>query len=439
MERELRYQILRASVRDRTFLKSSWRDIQPENFPEREERIIAETAVAFYEKYQEPVGALIRSEADDLAHQKKVGSEGRKKLKDLLDLILGAKMELVPVKALEDRLKTLKVTSFYESAVEEIITAQEKGELSAHVLADLVDKANKELSLVDMTSSDYFNELEQRIDLREHHNGTKYPLLGIGPLDEKIKGVPRKGVGMFMAPFKGGKGLALLHVATAYALQGYSSLIITLEDPKDLVESRLDSTMTGIPLNYLTRLPNKLRRRFEEAKEKMRGKIRVIDGTDGGWTITRVEQAWEQHKQHGFTADCIVIDYDDEIECERNFKGEHARRFEFAEIYRRMRRMAAKLDIIVWTAAQGTRASEGVKVLTGKYLAEDISKIRKVWLGIGIGTNKDDEKVKHLYVLGHKDDRSHFGVDVVSDFQSAIFFDAEATARYQAQKKREEL
>jgi hypothetical protein len=184
-------------------------------------------------------------------------------------------------------------------------------------------------------------------------------------------------------------------------------------------------------LNRLAALPNKLKKRFERVKEAMRGRIRLVDGTQGGWTVTKVTKLWEDLKQTGFTADAIVIDYDDEIECERTFKEENARRFEFAEIYRRLRRMAANLNVIVWTAAQGRRDSEGKRVITGKDAAEDISKLRKVFLGLGIGSDPDDERVKHLFVMRHKTDRSRFGVDIVSNFDHALFYDRAASRRLQ--------
>ena len=144
---------------------------------------------------------------------------------------------------------------------------------------------------------------------------------------------------------------------------------------------------------------------------------------------------WEQQKREGFVADVIVIDYDDELECEKQFKGESARRFEFAEIYRKLRRLAVKLDVILWTAAQATRKGEGKRVLTMSDVAEDYSKVRKAFLGISIGSDPKVPALKVLYVMRHKDGRSRFGVEIMSNFASAIFYDAEASALYTKAKK----
>ena len=431
MEQELRYQILKAAVKDRTFLKAAWRDIQPEDFPEKPEQIIAKAAVTFYEKYEEPVGSMLRSDAEDIALQERIGADGKRKLKLLLDTILGTKMENVSVKALEDRVKALKRTAFYDSAVDEILNAQDQDKLTAETLATLVERANKELYSNGVVTRDYFNDIEGRIIRRKHWDeGHKYPWICIDPLDEKIKMLGRGQFGIFIGSYNSGKGLALIHVATAYLLQGLNVLYLTLEDPLDMVENRFDASLTGIPLNKLNNLPIKLKNRFLRMKRLMRGKIHIIDGTDGGWSISRIEQEWDHLRQRGFVADAIIIDYDDEIECEKQFKGESARRFEFAEIYRRMRRLAVKTDTIVWSAAQTKAKGEKQKVIRGTDAAEDISKVRKAFLAIGIGQDKNMVDKKFLYVARHRGDRSRFGVTICTDFESAIFYDREATEHY---------
>ena len=115
------------------------------------------------------------------------------------------------------------------------------------------------------------------------------------------------------------------------------------------------------------------------------------------------------------------------MKCEETFKGESARRFEFASIYRRMRKAAVRMNVYLWTAAQTGKAAEGRKIVTGKDAAEDVSKIRKVAFAMGIGTDPDNPKIKHLYVIRHKFDRSRFGIDIVTDYDSSIFYDRDAS------------
>jgi hypothetical protein len=327
-----------------------------------------------------------------------------------------------------DRTKKLKHHAFYAAAVEEVISNYEKGTLQSDVLAELVERANKELKVNGILSRDYIEGLETRIKRRElWAEDHKFPLLLIDPLDTKIRAIGRGHLGMFLAPFASGKGFALIHITVAYALQGLKVLHISLEDPADEVEDRLDAALTGLPKSKLFRLPNRLRKRFRKVKRLMRGRIKLIDGIEGGFTVSRIERIWEEEKQNGFIADAIVIDYDDELECEKQFKGESARRMEYGEIYKRLRRLAAKLNVIVWTAGQATRDAEGKKVISGKLAAEDISKIRKCFLVIGIGSMPESETLKYLFVARHRLDRSRFGVTIASNFAQGLFYDREET------------
>jgi len=428
MDITLRRQVLRAAVRDRMFLKTVCHDLSPDIFPDKAEQIVAEIALRFWEEHNEPVGGLLRSDAEDAARHNRLSSEERKKLRDLVDKIQSGGMELVPVKALEDRVMSIRRDTFFDHALEEIITAQEKGKLSTVTLEGIVERAQHELTDRLFMSYDFLEELEKRIK-RRAAKGEDYPLLMIEPLDEQICAIGRGMFAIFVGPYSSGKSLYLLHVALAYAMQGLSVMYITLEDPKDILENRMDSCMTGIPLSRLHRMPNKLRRRFEEMRSLVRGRIKIVDATEGGFTMSKAEKLWEQERAQGFTADAVFIDYDEEIECEKKFTGEMARKREFEEIYKRIRRFAKKLDIIVWTAAQTKRGTTGKKIITGDDIGEDISKAKKSFLAIGIGQDAEKAHVKHLYIMRHRLDRSKFGVDVCSDFESAVAYDADATRK----------
>lgn len=434
MDNDLRLQVLRAAVRDRAFLKAVSHDIDAKHFEEREERLIVQAAVDFYKTYEEPIGALLASEVERPA--KKLGEDARKRLFSIIRKINSGDMPLVSAKALIDRVKSLRKDAFYADAIDTILDAQEKNELNPGVLAEIVEKAQHDLARNEITSVEYFSddELEKRIKQRDQSEEMGYPMLLIAPLDAKIRLIGRRMLGMWMAPPGGGKGLAFIHTAIAYSTQGWKVLYVSLEDPQKLVEARLDSAFTRVPLKRLRAIPEKVKLRFEKYKKRIKGRIRLVDGTDGEWTVSMIERQWEIEKQNGFTADVILVDYDDEVACEKQFKGESARRFEFAEIYRAFRRLARRTDTIVWTAAQPVKAAANKKIITGVDAAEDYSKIRKVFLCLTIGTDQEDENIKFVYVAKSRVDRSHFGVEIISDFSRALLYDEEATEQHRREK-----
>jgi hypothetical protein len=338
-------------------------------------------------------------------------------------------MDLVPVRALQDRVKSLKQTTFYEQAVDSVITAHEQGKLDPTFLSSLVEQATKELSDGAVLAVDFLSdeELEKRIDQRAAYADNQTPKLMIDPLDEKVSAVGPGAVALVLAPYSAGKGLFLCQIDLAYAMQGLRGWHITLEDPLELVGSRLDAALTGIPMAKLNDLPNRLKKRFRRLRKQIRGRIRITDGTMGGWTVSQIERGFEQLKQEGFTPDFIIVDYDEYIVCEKQFKGESARRFEYDDIYRRLTQLAAKLQVIIWTAAQATRNAEGKLWVTGKDAAEDISKIRKCFFAVGIGRDPESENTTGLYVCRHRGDKSRFGVTIQSNFSSGRFYDRAAT------------
>jgi replicative DNA helicase len=437
MEATLRRQVLRAAVRDRMFLKTVCHDVSPNDFPDRAEQIVATIALKFWDEHNEPIGALLRSDAEDAARHQRLNQEERKQLRQLIDDIQGTKMDLVPIKALEDRVLALKRDTFFDHALEQVVTAQEKGRLDATVLEDIVEQARRELADRVYVATDYMDELEKRILRRRLNQDTeKYPRLMIDPIDEEIRAIGRGHFAIFVGPYSSGKSLFLMHVAMAYAMQGLNVIYVTLEDPKDILENRMDASMGGIPMSKLNLLPNRLRHRFNNLKQMIRGRIKIVDATEGGFTISKCEKMWDQLRSDGFIADAIIIDYDEEIECEKKFSGEMQRKQEFMEIYKRIRRMAKKLDVLVWTASQTKRGTADKKVITGDMVGEDISKIKKSFLAIGIGKVPDEDNVTNLYIMRHRLDRSKFSVEVVSDFASGLAVDAEATRLRMRKPKR---
>lgn len=431
MTRELRHQILRAATRDQMFLKLAWRDIEPAMFSGREEEIVATAAVRFYQAYEEPVGPMLENEVSEVAQEYKLGEEGRQKLQELVKKIQGHKMELVSVRALLDKVKAVKKYAFYDKAVQQIVDAQGEGKLNTEFLAQLVDKANKELYTQPLLAHNVLDELDKRIKRRATAE-EDYPLLHIPGLDNKTRLLGRGQLGMLLAPPSGGKGLGLLHIAIAYAQQGLNVFFLTLEDPLSMVEDRFDACLTGIPLTRLKDLPNKLHNRYKRIRSNIRGRIHIVDGGEQAWTVTAIERALEEEKRNGFVADAVVVDYDDEIECEKQFKGESARRFEFSEIFKRLRRLARTTRTFTWTAAQTGKPAEAKKVIGGKDVAEDYSKIRKTFVAIGVGQIPEEEDVRYLWVIKNRSGRRHFGVEIVSDYASAVFFDPSATAKRDA-------
>lgn len=419
--------------RDRNFLKRCGGLLQAKDFkPNRDEGperyIVATLALEFWRKYKSPIEGMLRPNVNDYISKHALGKESKKNITELVDWITRGE-RLVAVEAMEDKVLEYLENKRMRDAIEEMITKREEGKLDKETFRGICLKVVEWSGKSKRSITSYHEEksLEQRIARRKHNTKDKRPLLFLPGFDSKSLAIGRGDLGLWLAPYKKGKSLALAHTADAYAKQALKVLVFTLEDPVDEWEDRMDAATAYIPIYKLNNLPNKLRKRFKKFSRRISGQIRIIDCTDNPVTIADIEETWENLRDQGWTADVIIIDYDDEIKPVKARSGESARRHEFGDIYRDLRQFLARRSLIGWTAAQTGRLPEGTKIISGNKVAEDISKIRKCTLVLGIGQGETHLDARYIFVAAAKRGPSRFGFEIMSNPSNGIFYDEELT------------
>jgi len=146
----------------------------------------------------------------------------------------------------------------------------------------------------------------------------------------------------------------------------------------------------------------------------------------GGVSIPIVEKIFLEERAHGFNADAVFVDYDDEIV---PIVKQKDRRFEFADIYRDYAQFLRRYALVGWTGAQAQRGTEHLKILVGDKAAEDISKLRKVSQCISLGKGDWGTDGIYLYVAASKIGPQHIGCNIVPNLDRMLIFDREATAQ----------
>jgi replicative DNA helicase len=418
--------------RDRNFLHDCAHLLEPDDFKPRkpgdpmEIWVIASKGLEFYRKYREPIAGMLRTEILDHCRKTNAGEKQKARMLELADRIKTGH-KLVAVEALAEKVIEYKKERLKKKSIQELVDLQEQGKLTDDRWMEKCYEAIKTFGKLNYEVSDYFEGLEERIARRENKTSShKYPYFLIDPLDELIKGPGRGHVALFLAYLGMGKSVALNWMATSYVLQGLNVLYFTLEDPLEEVENRFDAMISMIATSELIERAPRLRIRFARFLKMLRTRIRIIDGTDGGYSVARMEEIWDRERNRGFTADAIIIDYDDEIKPPRK---QEERRFEFADIYRELRQLAARRQVILWTAAQSGRKASTKKIITTDSTAEDISKARKARLVIGIGKGDWGDDSRYLYVAKNNFGRQFVGRNVMGDFDATVFYDREATMK----------
>jgi replicative DNA helicase len=425
---QFQFQVLCLICRDGAFLLDAGESVDEEDFKPiknigYDRWIVSNIALDFWRKYQRPVRELLSSEIRSYGRQQKISEQHVNGLLSLAEQI--NKTRIVAADATLEKIKEYKKERVKQEAVEQMVELQQQGELTdakwIEVFAGAIDKIGSNGRVV----TDYFSTLDARI-LRRGRTSVQFPSLMIDPLDAKIQYIGPGCMGIWMAYFGIGKSIALLWTSYAYVLQGLNVLYLTLEDPREEVENRLDALVTQLPVKNLMVLPKRLRQRFGKIVDLIQAKLKIVDCTEDPPTVPQIAEIWERERRKGFVADAVIVDYDDEI---RPSRKQTERRFEFADIYRDLRQFAAKRHIILWTAAQTNRKSENKKVITAEYLADDVSKARKVSLAIGIGYGDFGDRSKYLWVEKHKFDQQHVGCNIMTNTDKALFFDQDETYR----------
>lgn len=438
--------------RDRNFLKQMSGILSPDDFkPRRGEGMIeaywiAQKAFQYWKDYREPIAGMLKTEMLDYIreHKKRIGSKSRDKLLDLVEDVRKAN-GMVPVEAITKKVVEYKRRQQMKRAVNDLIEHQENGTLNPErwlkIARDAVDFTDYTLKVSDYTAKD---SVEKRIKRREKDSEKKYPFLFIDPVDQEIRTFPRGEYGLALGKYKLGKSTFAIYIAQSYALQDLNVIIFSFEDPAEMVEDRLDASFTGIPMKRLMDKSSKLRRRFRRRLENVRGKIRVVDATEG-MTIQRVEEVWEQFRNQGFVADVVIIEGDENVNPIEHVKGEGGERREAMEVHKSFKRFVAKRMIYGWITAQTKRGKAGQRkmIVTGDDAAIDISKVRRAAMTIGIGDGPEafGDDGRYLFIAAHRYDKSRIGWPIKGDFKRAIFYDKEktieATNAYNESKEKE--
>lgn len=431
-------------ARDRQFLMQCAPLLQPDDFkPQagagvgaKERWVVAERSLDYWAKYKEPIGPLLPSLLVKHAQDVRLGKETAQGLVAYGKRILG--LRLVGIQSLQESVIAYKKERRKADAVQNLIELQAAGELSDAKWLDVCRNAVREFDQDPWRTTHYQQGLEQRIMRRGNRGTNRYPAMLIDAVDNNIRLIARGHLGLVMAPLKRGKSMLLLWLALALSVQRLNVLYVTLEDPLQDLEDRFDSAVSDIKLQALNEQSTLLRERFANYRRLLRGRIELLDGTDKGMTVGMLEQAWLAKRDQGWTPDVLIVDYDDEIKTARK---QDERRFEFADIYRSLRELAGRQNIFVWTAAQTTRKSEAIKALSVDYLAEDISKARKVSCALALGKGDWGEDSVYIYVAAHRNDKQHLGWNIYTATDTMLIYDRDRTlARMRAEslKKHQE-
>ena len=210
---------------------------------------------------------------------------------------------------------------------------------------------------------------------------------GIKSVDLMI-GYVRKGeFHMVYAPSSGGKSLVLANNAIAFAKQGLTVSIVSLELNEDLYAKRMDSMVSGEDISHHKDLAKVIADKMAKEKEEMADIL--IKSMPQGTTPSQLRAyLLEYSLENGGYPDVFIVDYlgimgVDLTKSDNKFDKDD-------EKSQQLRRMAQEFDMITMSAGQINREGTDVLSVNAGHVAGGISVINNSDSSIALVASEED-------------------------------------------------
>lgn len=316
--------------------------------------------------------------------------------------ILYETIRSLPVK-IDKEVGGRKIQGFIQQGIARNILRENLPAIEGEGKVDLVSlkESLEEINQISPAEDTTYNYGENIESFRRVFTGQGRPFFtGVQGLDESLRTPPLTGEEwIILGPPGRGKTQTLLNLTYQAARQGGNCLYVTAGDQGlTRLIHRLNPIVSGIPWQRLedpsSRAAGLLRKRVRENLISKGGYIKIQDWSDSGCCPEDIESLMVQGDY-----DFAAIDYPDIMEANRSSRYKE-RRHEIASIFRDLRRIAVKHDILMWCGSQANRSSLDKIKITMKDVAEDI---QKCWVADGIVSfcqteEEEEESVGRFFI-----------------------------------------
>lgn len=209
----------------------------------------------------------------------------------------------------------------------------------------------------------------------------RFPV-GIQILDDKMRGgMERKKLGVIMGMAGRGKSQLVASAACAAIRHGLKVAIATLELSAIDYSQRIDSNLTGVPLNQIASFPDHYRADLARASVKTQDRLYLKEWGSNEANVMDIYlwlRALENKVQ--FHPDVLFVDYAELLRIPEK-RGD---RIDLGTTMRKLRQLAKDLDIAVWTPAQTNRKSFTSSLLSFGDIGEDVQIVQVADVVIGL-------------------------------------------------------
>ncbi len=183
-------------------------------------------------------------------------------------------------------------------------------------------------------------------------------------------------LGVIISSAGGGKSWCLARIGAEAMYQGKNVLHITLELNENYVNRRYASCFTGFDFQAIPKQKTIVEKRVEDLKAQPgMGKLKVRYFPIKTVSAMSLKSHLERCQMiEGIHYDMLIVDYADILRPIISEKNSNSYT-EAGSIYEELRMIAGELQIPIWTASQGNRASSEEDIITASDVADSYRKI----------------------------------------------------------------
>lgn len=407
LTQEFRILILKAFIKDFNFTQKFIDYLKPEYFETIPEKVIFSTFKDYFNKYkrrpllEEMMQLTIKYKDDELVNnvirmvykEKHINVEYL--TKELKDFCLHQELKATIVDAHNNLLPDLKFDQIFDN-IKKAITFKDK---------------------FDDLGTDYLISLDKRLEMqRQQELETFYIPTGILGLDGYIKGLKAPQVGVILAPPKLGKSMFLAQVAQNALFYKKNIIYYTFELSEDDICNRLDSCVTGIPLDNLENCEGALRKKLDFIRNTFKSNIIVKYYPTRKATVNTLYSHIRQleNVKH-FIPDLIIIDYPGRMKPLTDRKD---KRLEVEDIFLDIIGLAGELNVPIWTAHQSSREGINNEDIGMEHFSESLEPARgcDIILGMSATNNQKLAGLCNIHIMGSRNGKD--GVKLYAERQA---------------------
>lgn len=235
---------------------------------------------------------------------------------------------------------------------------------------------------------------------------------GYSQIDQVLDGGwAKKEIYCVMGPPGFGKSIFLPNFGIKALLGGMNVVHYSLEMSEDRIGQRYDAIASGINQKQLMDHPDEVKEKYDMFKKITKSRLKLKEFPTSLASVLDIEAHLDNLKTfHNFEPDMLIVDYGDIMKSTRNTKNTYE---EQGWIFRELRGLAIKRNVVVLTATQTTRDSlssdGGTAEIIGMDKAADSmekNRILDVLFSITQSMKDKDDGVINLWVAKNRNGQS---------------------------------